>query len=427
MTQTFSLSGLSGWLTQILGELDTGAALGTADSADFVGSFAAQICALLLKQGVDPQAVAALDDQTLVGQCLALMADQQPLGLGGLSLTLTDATSVLPEAATDDGQSDPDDTDPQTEDSGVYLGWLPTAVLDRLAQSGAMLLQSATSQSSCPDGQVTTLGGMATGGALLDPIAGRGRFAVRLSQVQAAQMSMPTIDGGSVADAETAAGPERWNGWLGKVLGAETAQINRYQVADLGGQDPRLGPDDALQTALDASTATLRSVVPDPVQGVGVRSATDPAATAGVRTQVLDLNRLLQPGGEQTLAAQVRWSLEQGLDTAEIKLHPPSLGGLEVRVVQDGERTHVHFVTAHPVAREVLDAALPKLRESLAQEGIWLGNVSVSDQAPRRDQGQGRGSPTQTSALDEIDEDESGTLAVQDTLTILARRLDVFS
>ncbi|ADC63839.1 flagellar hook-length control protein FliK [Allochromatium vinosum] len=150
-------------------------------------------------------------------------------------------------------------------------------------------------------------------------------------------------------------------------------------------------------------------------------------ATTGTRLQTLDLNRLLQPGGEQRLAEQVRWSVDQGLDTAEIKLHPPSLGALDVRLVQEGDKTHVQFVSAHPIAREVLEAAVPRLREALAQDGVLLGNVSVSDQAPsdRGETGRERGQSAGTG--DHEAEDDEDRIESIGTLSVLSRRLDVFT
>ncbi|WP_343047352.1 flagellar hook-length control protein FliK [Allochromatium humboldtianum] len=155
-------------------------------------------------------------------------------------------------------------------------------------------------------------------------------------------------------------------------------------------------------------------------------SATE-TPTTGARLQTLDLNRLLQPGGEQRLAEQVRWSVDNGLDTAEIKLHPPSLGALDVRLVQEGDKTHVQFVSAHPIAREVLEAAMPRLREALAQDGVLLGNVSVSDQAPQDRGGSGREGGGSAGVEDLETEDDEDRIESRGTISVLSRRLDVFT
>lgn len=115
------------------------------------------------------------------------------------------------------------------------------------------------------------------------------------------------------------------------------------------------------------------------------------AATGPQRALVFDLSRLLQPGGEGRLAEQVKWTLQAGLESAELKLHPPSLGTLDVRVTMEGDKASVQFVSPHPVVREVLEAALPRLREALAQDGVALADVSVSEHRAGGGDGSGGG------------------------------------
>ncbi|MTW20330.1 hypothetical protein GJ668_04370 [Allochromatium palmeri] len=188
--------------------------------------------------------------------------------------------------------------------------------------------------------------------------------------------------------------------------------------------------DHLLESTLDLKT-TLEfgeSAEVAPTGAARTPGTTTETPTLGTRLQTLDLNRLLQPGGEQRLAEQVRWSVDNGLDTAEIKLHPPSLGTLDVRLVQEGDKTHVQFVSAHPVAREVLEAAMPRLREALAQDGVLLGNVSVSDQTPKNDRGgsgRERSGSAKTSEFES--EDDEMHIETRGTISVLSRRLDVFS
>lgn len=149
------------------------------------------------------------------------------------------------------------------------------------------------------------------------------------------------------------------------------------------------------------------------------------------RVSVLDLSRLLQPGGDARLAEQVKWFVQAGLGTAEMKLHPANLGALDVRVTMEADKAHVQFLSPHPIVREVIEAALPRLRETLAQDGLSLGNVSVSDQAARRgepDQGQGRdGSGHNRHNFDGFGANVSEEPEFTDsTLSILARRFDYF-
>ncbi|KXX64894.1 hypothetical protein AY586_02090 [Marichromatium gracile] len=165
-----------------------------------------------------------------------------------------------------------------------------------------------------------------------------------------------------------------------------------------------------------------------------------PAGTTGATTQsagaetsrplVLDFQQLLRPGGERALVERMQWLARAGEDAAEIKLHPPSLGALEVRVAMEGDKANVQFFAANPVAREVLEAALPRLRDSLAQEGMSLGEVTIADQPPQqqdggaqagRDGGAGAGR-----GEGEGDPGEASEPLTHSTLGALSQRLDLF-
>lgn len=93
---------------------------------------------------------------------------------------------------------------------------------------------------------------------------------------------------------------------------------------------------------------------------------------------------------------KVVWMLGNQNQSAELRLNPPSLGPLEVRVsVNDGQAT-LSFVTPHAPVREAIEAATPRLREMLGDSGINLGDVSVNvgtfsqQQSASQDQTQNR-------------------------------------
>ena len=65
----------------------------------------------------------------------------------------------------------------------------------------------------------------------------------------------------------------------------------------------------------------------------------------------------------------------------EIKLTPAHLGKLEVLIQKDGEQTSLTFFSKNPEAREVLEQGLSRLQRSFADEGLNLGQSTVSDQS----------------------------------------------
>lgn len=172
------------------------------------------------------------------------------------------------------------------------------------------------------------------------------------------------------------------------------------------------------------------------VPGTSVPAANGGQTEAGeaVRSPVVvDMTRLLQASnGARELADQVRLlALAQGGGRTELKLHPPQLGTLDVRVSVEGDRASVQFISANPVTREVLEAAMPRLRESLAEGGLLLDDATVSDQASEEHAQRGgeqtpgdRASAGDDKPVDAGKQAEDGN---DSTLSMLNRRLDLFA
>jgi flagellar hook-length control protein FliK len=83
------------------------------------------------------------------------------------------------------------------------------------------------------------------------------------------------------------------------------------------------------------------------------------------------------PGWDGALGQRVVWMATQHQQVAEMRLNPPNLGPLEVRLTISGDQASAQFVSHHPGVREAIESALPRLREMLADSGITLGNVQV--------------------------------------------------
>lgn len=97
----------------------------------------------------------------------------------------------------------------------------------------------------------------------------------------------------------------------------------------------------------------------------------------------------------EDFAQQVTWmATGKQEQTAALHLNPPDLGPLQVVVKVSDSQASVLFTSPHGAVREAIESAMPKLREMMADNGITLGNTSVSDQAPRdRGTGNDQGSP----------------------------------
>lgn len=123
------------------------------------------------------------------------------------------------------------------------------------------------------------------------------------------------------------------------------------------------------------------------------------AAPAAAATQPMSVSvPMNQPGWDQALSQNVLWMAKHDVQVASIKLNPPQLGPLEVRITFNHDQANVNFISHHGVVREAVESALPKLREMFGEGGVNLVNVDVSDnssmgrQTAGADTGSGGGS-----------------------------------
>ncbi|WIO73434.1 flagellar hook-length control protein FliK [Porticoccaceae bacterium LTM1] len=138
------------------------------------------------------------------------------------------------------------------------------------------------------------------------------------------------------------------------------------------------------QTALEQNTSF------QVVQVGAANGSTNPVADAArpFASSELDAQRpqvsMNTPVGEegwaQEMGTRLRVLVERGNQTAEIRLNPPELGSMEVKIHSDGDRTSVTFFAQNAATREALEAAMPRLREMFGDSGLQLADANVSQQ-----------------------------------------------
>ena len=78
-------------------------------------------------------------------------------------------------------------------------------------------------------------------------------------------------------------------------------------------------------------------------------------------------------------AARIASLVTRGIEHAELRVSPPELGPVELRIdIRGGEAT-LAIVATQPTTRDALEQALPVLRDMLAQQGLSLGQATVAD------------------------------------------------
>ncbi|WP_394200743.1 flagellar hook-length control protein FliK [Shewanella waksmanii] len=92
--------------------------------------------------------------------------------------------------------------------------------------------------------------------------------------------------------------------------------------------------------------------------------------------QMQDMIQKFSPVMRQQLVTMV----SQGIQHAEIRLDPPELGHMMVRIQVQGDQTQVQFQVAQHQTRDMVEQAIPRLREMLAEQGMQLTDSDVSQQ-----------------------------------------------
>ncbi|WP_421322574.1 flagellar hook-length control protein FliK [Aeromonas veronii] len=119
-----------------------------------------------------------------------------------------------------------------------------------------------------------------------------------------------------------------------------------------------------------------------------------PAAETTLRREPQNLPHLKLAGQEAPaeLHQKVNVMLAEKLQQAEIQLDPLGLGKMKIQIQMGADsQANVHFVVQHGQTREMLEQAMPRLRDMLAGQGIQLGQTQVQQQSQQQQQ---QGQPT---------------------------------
>ncbi|EHD22022.1 MULTISPECIES: flagellar hook-length control protein FliK [Brenneria] len=87
------------------------------------------------------------------------------------------------------------------------------------------------------------------------------------------------------------------------------------------------------------------------------------------------------PQWQDALGQQIVMFSRNGQQSAELRLNPQELGALHISLKIDDNQAQIHLASANSQVRSALEAALPHLRNAMAESGINLGQSSVGSDA----------------------------------------------
>lgn len=90
--------------------------------------------------------------------------------------------------------------------------------------------------------------------------------------------------------------------------------------------------------------------------------------------------QLNSPAWSRVVSSRVVWMAREGVQQAELRLNPANLGSVDVRLNINNDQASVTFLAQNAATREALEQAMPRLRESLAENGLSLTHSEVGHQ-----------------------------------------------
>ncbi|QCU73542.1 flagellar hook-length control protein FliK [Pseudoalteromonas distincta] len=142
-----------------------------------------------------------------------------------------------------------------------------------------------------------------------------------------------------------------------------TAALNTQQMSTLSQYDSLSYEQSLLDTQV-IQTQQLQST--SQVKQVSI----DPGVMQAINIVKSDAAKLLQERVSSMLSINNK--------EAEIRLDPPEMGSMQIRIRSDAEQAHINFVVQNQQAKEALEQSMPRLREMLAQQGLELGESTIS-------------------------------------------------
>jgi flagellar hook-length control protein FliK len=188
--------------------------------------------------------------------------------------------------------------------------------------------------------------------------------------VPAAQLALAASAGPRPDDAAPAAAGEQTGG-LALALGkAETAGPG--QVPGNGGSAPGEGENGGAPEFRPAAAMP-------PALGHALPTPGHAGASTAVPAQLVAQPAIHSPQWSGEVGQGLVWMVRNEVQTAQLAINPPHLGPIEITLTLNKDQATAHFASPHSEVRDVLQEALPRLREILEGAGVQLGQADVGD------------------------------------------------
>ncbi|MEI8602861.1 flagellar hook-length control protein FliK [Shewanella sp. PP-Sp27a-2] len=243
----------------------------------------------------------------------------------------------------------------------------------------------------------------------------------------ASAASTPILNSLNTGNVTTSANTFELN-TLGSAVSSESSATQSVTESDLDGS---LNPELAANLLLKDAKLTVAMDIPRDENFIDDGSTfSDIKSTSSIHTlsmsqvnrqETMQVQLSLRQGVDQqnqmqemiqrfspVMKQQLITMVSQGIQHAEIRLDPPELGHMLVKIQVHGDQTQVQFHVTQTQTRDLVEQAMPRLRELLQEQGMQLADSHVSQggQGERREGGFGDGGGSNGADVDEISAEE---------------------
>lgn len=166
------------------------------------------------------------------------------------------------------------------------------------------------------------------------------------------------------------------------IAGAKPANDAIHIQAAIAGGLVETTPDGGASQATEGHFESVLQSATDKLPPVALQQTGSPAQNTGSLPNLNIPHPVSSPQWSDEVGNRMVWMVNQRESHAELVLTPPHMGRVEVSLTINGDQASASFASANPVVRETLEAALPRLRDVLAEAGIQLGQAQVGAENP---------------------------------------------
>ncbi|MCW8328184.1 flagellar hook-length control protein FliK [Photobacterium sp. SDRW27] len=113
----------------------------------------------------------------------------------------------------------------------------------------------------------------------------------------------------------------------------------------------------------------------------GLTATAQARADAALAQSPMQLSK--EQAGEQ-IAERMQMMMSKNLKHVDIRLDPPELGKLQIKLSLNQDQASVQFTVGNQQTRDLVEQAMPRLRELLNQQGLQLAQSSVQQDSSRQ-------------------------------------------